>query len=115
MSETTPGGATRMTPDRTGASGEAAASPAQREIIAYVRLVRAGLADLAAEGVLHLGNRLVHESVVGTRFIGRILEETSAHGLEAIVPEVTGSAHRTGEHTFTVDRTDPLVPGFVLR
>ncbi|MCX0276964.1 proline racemase family protein [Nocardia zapadnayensis] len=75
----------------------------------------ARMATLAAEGVLHLGNRFVHESVVGTRFIGRILEETSAHGLEAIVPEVTGSAHRTGEHTFTVDRTDPLVPGFVLR
>lgn len=54
MSETTPGGATRMTPDRTGASGEAAASPAQREIIAYVRLVRAGLADLAPEDVEEL-------------------------------------------------------------
>ena len=75
----------------------------------------ARMATLAAEGVLRPGTRLVHESIVGTRFVGRILEQTHAHGLPAIVPEVTGSAHRTGEHTFTVDPADPLVPGFTLR
>ncbi len=31
----------------------------------------------------------------------------------AVVPQVTGLAHRTGEHA--VDPADPLVPGFVLR
>ncbi len=35
--------------------------------------------------------------------------------LRAVVPQVTGMAHRTGEHVFTVDPHDPLVPGFVLR
>lgn len=75
----------------------------------------ARMATLAAEGALRPGTRLVHESIVGTRFVGRILEQTHAHGLPAIVPEVTGSAHRTGEHTFTVDPADPLVPGFTLR
>ncbi|MGW9826447.1 proline racemase [Brevibacterium pityocampae] len=75
----------------------------------------ARMATLAAEGVLRPGTRLVHESIVGTRFVGRILEQTHAHGFEAIVPEITGSAHRTGEHTFTVDPADPLVPGFTLR
>lgn len=75
----------------------------------------ARMATLAAEGVLRPGTRLVHESIVGTRFVGRIRAQTHAHGLPAIVPEVTGSAHRTGEHTFTVDPADPLVPGFTLR
>lgn len=33
----------------------------------------------------------------------------------AVVPRVTGLAHRTEEHTSVVDPADPLVPGFVLR
>jgi proline racemase len=31
------------------------------------------------------------------------------------VGQVTGSAHRTGEHVFHIDPHDPLVPGFLLR
>ena len=33
----------------------------------------------------------------------------------AVIPQVTGMAYRTGEHTFVVDPADSLVPGFVLR
>jgi proline racemase len=32
-----------------------------------------------------------------------------------VLPQVTGMAYRTGEHVFTIDAHDPLVPGFVLR
>jgi len=32
-----------------------------------------------------------------------------------VIPEVTGMAYMTGEHIFSVDPSDPLIPGFVLR
>jgi proline racemase len=37
------------------------------------------------------------------------------HLRPAVVPQVTGMAYRTGDHTFVVDPADPLVPGFVPR
>lgn len=48
------------------------------------------------------------EPIVGSLF-------TAAVGRPAVVPQVTGTAYRTGEHTFVVDPADSLVPGFVLR
>ena len=36
-------------------------------------------------------------------------------GRPAVIPKVTGMAYRTGEHVFSIDPHDPLVPGFVLR
>ena len=35
--------------------------------------------------------------------------------VRAVIPQVTGMAYRTGEHVFSIDPHDPLVPGFVLR
>jgi proline racemase len=75
----------------------------------------ARLAVLAASGALAPGQALVHDSVVGSRFVGRVLEHVTAHGRPAVVPRVTGMAYPTGEHVFHVDPDDPLVPGFVLR
>jgi proline racemase/trans-L-3-hydroxyproline dehydratase len=62
-----------------------------------------------------LGQELINESIVGTRFHARIAGEVSVEGRSAVVPEVTGMAYRTGEHTFELDRDDPLGEGFVLR
>ncbi len=75
----------------------------------------ARVALLADSGELRLGDTLVHGSVVGSSFRGRVLAETTVEGRRAIVPEVTGMAYRTGSSRFTVDARDPLVPGFVLR
>jgi len=36
-------------------------------------------------------------------------------GRPAVITEVEGSAHRTGEHEFVLDPRDPLGPGFLLR
>ncbi|MFB0627368.1 proline racemase family protein [Streptomyces sp. AB3(2024)] len=66
----------------------------------------ARLALLAEDGRLGPGEDLLHESVVGTVFTGRMLEGG--------VTEVTGTAYRTGEHTFTVDPHDALGTGFPL-
>ncbi|SDR93577.1 proline racemase [Brevibacterium siliguriense] len=71
----------------------------------------ARVAALHASGELRLGQTLVHESIVGTRFRARVLEETA----DGVIPVVTGSAHRVASLTFEVDELDDLVPGFVLR
>jgi proline racemase len=76
----------------------------------------ARLAVLAEQGrVAPGGPTLCHESIVGSRFTGAVLASTTAAGRPAVVPQVTGIAYRTGEHTFVVDPADPLIPGFVLR
>jgi proline racemase len=54
----------------------------------------------------------VHESLIGTRFNGRLASRTQIGEYQAIVPEIEGSAWITGEHTFLVDDTDPLKDGF---
>lgn len=61
------------------------------------------------------GDVLDHESIVGTLFRARIVEQCSVAGRAAVIPEVTGMAHRTGTSEFVVDPSDEVVPGFVLR
>jgi proline racemase len=73
------------------------------------------VALLEASGRLRRGQELVNDSIVGTRFRARIVDEVTLDGRPALVPEVTGMAHRTGEHTFELDPDDPLGEGFVLR
>jgi proline racemase len=65
-----------------------------------------------AMGLLGEEKPFVHESLIGTRFSGRVASRTSVGDYEAIVPEIEGSAWITGEHTFLVDDTDPLKDGF---
>lgn len=73
------------------------------------------VAVLAATGALEPGGTLVHESIVGSRFTARIAEAVTADGHPAVVPEVTGTAYRTGRHHFELDPADELGTGFVLR
>ena len=75
----------------------------------------ARLAVLAADGRLPAGTVLRHESIIGSTFTGTVLATVDAGGRPAILPQVTGTAYRTGEHVFSIDPHDPLVPGFVLR
>jgi proline racemase len=75
----------------------------------------ARLAVLARDGRLAGGTVLRHDSIVGSTFTGRVLDTVDVDGRAAVLPQVTGTAHRTGEHVFSIDEDDPLVPGFVLR
>lgn len=75
----------------------------------------ARLAVLAADGRMGATGVLRHDSIVGSSFTGRVLEAVEVDGRPAVVPQVTGMAYRTGEHSFSIDPHDPLVPGFVLR
>jgi proline racemase len=74
----------------------------------------ARIALLADDGTLG-GDVLVHDSIVGTRFLGRVVERTTAEGRPAVVPEVRGTAFPIGEHVFVLHPDDPLRTGFVLR
>jgi trans-L-3-hydroxyproline dehydratase len=68
-----------------------------------------------ARGQIGLGEAMVVESIIGTRFSGRVVEATSFGRYGAVIPEVEGTAHITGRHEFVVDPTDPLRDGFILR
>jgi trans-L-3-hydroxyproline dehydratase len=58
---------------------------------------------------------IVIESILGTQFIGRVVEITKFGTYAAVIPEVEGSASVTGRNEFYIDPEDPLRNGFMLR
>jgi proline racemase len=70
------------------------------------------MAVLDAMGLIADDRPFVHESLVGTLFEGRVAGRTEVGDFQAIVPEISGSAWITGEHTFFIDASDPLKDGF---
>ncbi len=75
----------------------------------------ARLALLDRSGELPRGEELRHLSIVGSEFRARVVGDADVAGIPAVVTDVEGSAHRTGEHVFTLDLDDPLGEGFLLR
>jgi len=74
----------------------------------------ARIAQLHALGELKTGEEFVNESVIGTRFTARVIEETTVAGRPAIIPEITGRAWITGIGQYLLDPTDPFPAGFRL-
>jgi proline racemase len=74
----------------------------------------ARMAQLHARGELALDTDFVNESVIGSRFIGRLLAETTVGGRPAVLPAVTGRAWITGTAQYFLDPTDPFPAGFLL-
>ena len=72
------------------------------------------LSVLDAMGIVQPDRPFVHESIIGTTFSARVADRTSVGDFAAIVPELTGSAFITGDHTFIVNDDDPLREGFRL-
>ena len=77
--------------------------------------VSARLAIHHARGEIGVGESMVVESIIGSRFTGRIVESTTFGPHQAVIPEVAGTAHITGRHEFLIDPDDPLRDGFILR
>jgi proline racemase len=75
----------------------------------------ARLALLDRSGRLPRGERLRHLGIVGTEFVARVVGEADVAGRPAVVTEIEGSAHQTGDHRFVLDPGDPLGDGFLLR
>jgi proline racemase len=67
-----------------------------------------------ARGEVGIGKPLVIESIIGSKFTGRVIAETTFGPHKAILPEVEGRAQITGVHTFLVDPHDPLSTGFII-
>ncbi len=75
----------------------------------------ARLAHLAAQGRLKPGDRFVHESYIGSRFVGRVEAATTLGDQPAIIPSIEGSAIATGFNTIWIDRADRFWDGFQVR
>jgi proline racemase len=80
------------------------------------------MAVLHAMGILTEPDQVfTHESIIGSRFRGRVLGKSplgptdgEVQPIEAIIPEIEGEAYITGEHTFILDERDPFREGFRL-
>ena len=76
--------------------------------------VSARLAIHHARGEISLNEPITIESIIGSRFSGRVVQTTTFGPHPAIIPEVEGTAHITGRHEFLIDPNDPLRNGFLL-
>ncbi len=66
-------------------------------------------------GEIEVDQEIEIESILSTRFKGRVVETTTFGPYEAIIPEVEGRAWMTGKNEFWIDPDDPLKKGFVFR
>ena len=76
--------------------------------------VTARVAIQHAAGMIPLGVERPFASIVGSIFTGAAVAETRLGNRAAVVVEVGGEAHFTGEATFTLEDDDPL-PAFLVR
>jgi len=73
----------------------------------------ARLAQLYAKGKLKKGTKFIHESFIGSTFIGCVEKETILGDFPAIIPSITGWAKIYGYNTITIDDgDDPYAHGF---
>ncbi|MCY4149486.1 MAG: 4-hydroxyproline epimerase [Gammaproteobacteria bacterium] len=74
----------------------------------------ARMAQLTARGDLKIGEKFIHESVIGSLFTGYATKKTWIGTLEAIVPTVAGWSRITGQNQIMIDERDPYALGFIL-
>jgi 4-hydroxyproline epimerase len=73
----------------------------------------ARMAQWYAKGKLKKGEEFIHESIIGSKFIGRIEEELMLNDYKAIRPSVEGWAKIYGYNTISIDKEDdPYAYGF---
>ncbi|MFQ5651742.1 MAG: 4-hydroxyproline epimerase [bacterium] len=72
----------------------------------------ARMAQWAAGGRLRVGDEFVHESIIGSLFVGRVEARAKVGRYEAIVASIEGWAQVTGFNTILIDDDDPYAHGF---
>lgn len=72
----------------------------------------ARMAQLVAKGKLSVGDSFVHESIIRSRFTGRVEARTRVGTHAGIIPSIEGSAWVTGLNTIFVDDSEPYTRGF---
>jgi trans-L-3-hydroxyproline dehydratase len=66
------------------------------------------------QGILKVGDSMIIESITGSTFKGKVYDTVEYGGIPSVIPEVSGTAFITGEHTFIIDPEDPFKHGFIL-
>lgn len=74
----------------------------------------ARMAQLYARGSLGLEEEYVHASIIGSRFVGRLVGTTKVGDFDAVVPTFRGRAWITGMASYLLDPDDPYPAGFLL-
>ena len=77
--------------------------------------VSARMALHHSRGEIGVDEPMVIESLIGTRFVGRVVQTVKFGPYDAVIPQIEGRAHITGRHEFLIDPRDPLKTGFILR
>lgn len=72
----------------------------------------ARMAQWYSKGRLSIGDEFIHESFIGSTFIGRIEDVTTVGDYKAIIPSIEGWAKITGFNTIIIDDDDPYAHGF---
>jgi 4-hydroxyproline epimerase len=72
----------------------------------------ARMAQWFAKGKLEKGGEFIHESIIGSKFIGRVEEVTTVGDKPAIIPSIEGWAKIYGYNTISIDDDDPYAFGF---
>ena len=76
--------------------------------------VSARMALMAAKGQMQQGQTFEAVSIIGSRFVGRIVEQVQVGDRPAIVPEISGRGWITGTHQHMLDPSDPWPGGYRL-
>ena len=63
-------------------------------------------------GALEKGDQFIHESIIGSQFIGRVEDEVKIGDRSAIIPSIEGWARVYGYNTIKIDDEDPYAYGF---
>jgi proline racemase len=107
-------GPLRDTPNGKRARNTVIVSPGRHDRSPCGTGTCARLAVLHARGQIAEGETFMHESLIGTEFIGRVRGTTTVGGKPAILPSLTGSAWITAFHQYVLDPSDPFPTGFRL-
>nr|WP_294874654.1 4-hydroxyproline epimerase [uncultured Pedobacter sp.] len=72
----------------------------------------ARMAQWHAKGKLKKGDVFIHESIIGSKFTGRIEDVAKMDKYDAIIPSIEGWAEVYGYNTIKIDDRDPYAHGF---
>jgi proline racemase len=67
-----------------------------------------------AKNQIAVGEPFLHESIIGTMFMSRILEQVRVADVPGVRCAITGRAWITGFHQYVLDPSDPFPTGYKL-
>lgn len=75
----------------------------------------AKVAQLVAKGQLNIGDEITSQSFIGSTFRARPLSKTKVGELDAVIPQVTGSASVMSMGTYIICKDDNIKYGFTVK